>query len=265
MDIFAIKKGKAFKISIDEFENQTRKDFPYYRINEKKKLLCYAICHECGNPIQIVNMYGKEMMQEVTNKIVAYGKHTTKAVNGFPYWNEAAKKNCSLYNPPSLENKEIRASSEESEQIRKIVEQNWQKIKRDIREIVGINLSNKTLEYMKDVFINSNAYSYKAVNQYNIPYAMLRYQGAILIYNGFLLDSYMGEIIKDKINSNSLYFEVENNRIVKKSEGYHSIKFYFTKHNRINGKQYIHMVISEGGNNKFISNERIEMKSYIYR
>lgn len=56
MDVFAIEKGKALKLSVDEFEKQTCHDYPYYRTNKDKRLSLYAICPECGNPIQIVNM-----------------------------------------------------------------------------------------------------------------------------------------------------------------------------------------------------------------
>lgn len=59
-------------------------EYPYYRTKKDKRLSLYAICPECGNPIQIVNMYGEEMMQNVTRKIILYGKHTGRAVEGFP-------------------------------------------------------------------------------------------------------------------------------------------------------------------------------------
>ena len=72
MDVFAIEKGKALKLSVDEFEKQTCHEYPYYRTKKDKRLSLYAICPECGNPIQIVNMYGEEMMQNVTRKVTLY-------------------------------------------------------------------------------------------------------------------------------------------------------------------------------------------------
>ena len=48
MDVFAIEKGKALKLSVDEFEKQTCHDYPYYRTNKDKRLSLYAICPECG-------------------------------------------------------------------------------------------------------------------------------------------------------------------------------------------------------------------------
>lgn len=243
MDVFAIEKGKALKLSVDEFEKQTCHEYPYYRTKKDKRLSLYAICPECGNPIQIVNMYGEEMMQNVTRKVTLYGKHTGRAVEGFPYWNEAEMKNCSLYKPSPLGNTEIRTKTEESEEIKEIIEKNWRKIKQNIRGIVGVNLTNKEMDHMYEVFMDSRAYSYKAVNKYNIPYAMIRYQEAISIYRTFLFDSPMSEIVKDRINCNSKYFEIPDKEIVKKGSGFYNIGIYFTKYQRKEHKQYIHMVI----------------------
>ncbi len=270
MDVFAIKKGRALKLSVDEFEKQTCHDYPYYRKKKDKRLSLYAICPECGNPIQIVNMYGEEMMQNRTHKITLYGKHTGRAVEGFPYWDEEEMKNCSLYKPSPLGNTEIRTKTEESEEIKEIIEKNWRKIKQDIRGIVGVNLTNKEMEHMYEVFMDSHAYSYKAVNKYNIPYAMLRYQETILIYKSFLFDSPMSEIVKKRINSNSKYFAISDKRINKKGSKYYKIGIYFTKYQRKERKQYIHMVIYEAdGSGKkdrsIILEERIEMKSWIYQ
>lgn len=91
-----------------------------------------------------------------------------------------------------------------------------EKIKQNIRGIVGVNLTNKEMDHMYEVFMDSRAYSYKAVNKYNIPYAMIRYQEAISIYRTFLFDSPMSEIVKDRINCNSKYFEIPDKEIVKR-------------------------------------------------
>lgn len=269
MDVFAIEKGKALELSVDEFEKQTCHEYPYYRTKKDKKLSLYAICPECGNPIQIVNMYGEEMMQNVTHKVTLYGKHTGRAVEGFPYWNEVAMKNCSLYKPSPLGNTEIRTKTEESEEIKKIIETNWRKIKQDIRSIVGVNLPNTVMEHMYEVFMESHAYSYKAVNKYNIPYAMLRYQEAISIYHAFLFESSMSEIVKDKINNNSKYFEISDKEIKRKVSRHYNLGIYLTKYQRKENKQYIHMVIYEADiygkdERNIILEECIEMKSWIY-
>lgn len=96
-------------------------------------------------------MYGEEMMQNVTHKVTLYGKHIGRAVEGFPYWNEAEMKNCSLYKPSPLGNTEIRTKTKESEEIKEIIEKNWRRIKQDIRGIVGVNIPNSVMEHSLDI------------------------------------------------------------------------------------------------------------------
>ena len=73
MDVFAIKKnGTPSLLNIDNFEELTKKRFPYYQYGTDKKLKCYAVCPECGNPIHIINLYGAEMIQNQTGIIATY-------------------------------------------------------------------------------------------------------------------------------------------------------------------------------------------------
>lgn len=269
LNVFAIEKEKGFEISADEFEKKTRHEYPYYQKRKDKKLSLYAICPECGNPIQIINLYGAEMMQKKTNIVATHGKHTGRAVAGFPYWDEEKMKNCSFYKPSPLGNTEVRSNTEVSEEIKKIIEENWRKIKQDIRSIVGVNLSNIVMQHMYDVFMASHAYCYKAVNKYNIPYAMLRYQESLSIYNLFLFDSSMGDIVKNRVNENSNYFVITDKEIEKKITGFYNIGIYFTKYQKINEYQYIHMVVYESDryeneNPHTILEEKIQMQAWIY-
>lgn len=267
MDVFAIEKGKPLILSPDEFEKQTHHAYPYYRTNKDKRLCLYAICPICGNPIQIINMYGAEMIQNVTDRVCYYAKHTSKAVEGFPYWNIGVMKRCPLYRPSPLGNREVRINTEESEKIKRIIEDNWHQIKWDIRNIVGINLPNVVMEKIKEVFMNSHAYSYKAVNEYNIPYAMLRYQQMKLIFHSFLLKSDLSKTICDTINCQSMYFEVLNGEIKRKLNGRYYLGIYFSTCKKEIGKQYIHMSlceVNEVGKEHPLFEEKIEMKPWIY-
>ena len=46
MDVFAIEKGKALKLSVDEFEKQTCHEYPYYRTKKDKRLSCNGVQRE---------------------------------------------------------------------------------------------------------------------------------------------------------------------------------------------------------------------------
>lgn len=106
------------------------------------------------------------------------------------------------------------------------------------------------------VLIGSETASRRWV-QYEIEQAWKRGKGIVGVY------------INKLKNSNSKYFEIPDKEIVKKGSGFYNIGIYFTKYQRKEHKQYIHMVIYEAdgygkeGRN-IILEESIEMKSWIY-
>lgn len=269
MDIFATGNGRTFKLTATDFEQNTCHEYPYYRISKNKKLLLYAICPGCGNPIQIINLYGAEMRQNITNKVSLYGKHTRHAVDGFKYWNKEAMENCYLYKPSSLGNTEIRENTEVSEEIKGIIERNWISIKRDIRGIVGITIPNSVIDKMYNTFMMSKAYNYKAVNKYNIPYAVLRYQPVLNFYKVYITDSPMGEVVKNAIHHKSKYFEIIDNKISEKEHCKYDLGVYFVGCQKKEHKQYIEMVMYESlktskENKQILLKKKIEMQSWNY-
>ena len=55
MDVFSTLIKGPFEITIDNFVDATHKKEPYFQKDSKGKEKHYAICAECGNPIQIIN------------------------------------------------------------------------------------------------------------------------------------------------------------------------------------------------------------------
>lgn len=268
MDIFAIKKKEAKKLNIDNFESMTKKRFPYYQYNANKKLKCYAICPECGNPTHIINLYGAEMQQNKTRLIITHAKHTRGRVDGFPFWNQEDKEDCPLYNPTPLGNTEVKHNDEYAQDLKELIEKNKRNITKDIREIVSINLSVQIVNRLYDTFMSSQAYSYKAVTKYNIPYAMLYYQQSISLYGQYVVAGAFGDLISKQINKNSRYFEVKDTgEIVKKVSGYRTINLMFS-HFRTKGiEKTVIMEIYETLDDDHIYTvfkEKINLKSYIY-
>lgn len=229
---------------------------------------CYAVCPECGNPVHIVNLFGAEMMQNKTRLVKTYAKHTRGKVNGFLFWNQADKEDCSLYNPTPLGNTVIKHNDTYSQELRELIEKNKRNIFRDIREIVSMNLSTNILNCLYDSFMSSETYSYKAITKYNIPYAMLYYQQSVSLYGQYIVTSALGDTITTEINKKSQFFEVKNTgEIVKKVSGYRTINLIFT-HFRDNGnEETVMMEIYETLDDDYlymILKETISLKSFIY-
>lgn len=268
MDVFAIKKGKPCLLNIDNFEELTKKRFPYYQYGVDKKLKCYAVCPECGNPVHIINLYGAEMMQNQTGIITTYAKHTRGKIHGFEYWNPGDREGCSLYNPTPLGNTEIKHTDEYSEELKELIENNKRNIFKNIRKVVSINLSTHIINRLYDSFINSHAYTYKAVTKYNIPYAMLYYQQSISLYGQYIVEGIFGDLLLAQINEKSRFFKVENTgEIVKQVTGYKTINMIFKQFKDTGNEKTITMEIYETDEKDHIFpilKEKISMKSYIY-
>ena len=268
MDIFSIMKNNPLILNIDIFEKATKKKFPYYQYGKNNKLKLYARCPECGNPIQIINLYGAEMIQNETKIIKTYAKHTSNKINGFTFWNETEKENCSLYKPTPLGNSIIKHNDAYSKELKELIERNKRKIFKDIREIVSINLSNQILDGLYDSFLNTEAYTFKAVTMYNIPYAILYYQQSTSLYGQYILSSSLGKTIAKQINENSQFFKVEpDGKIVKETKEYKNIDYIFTKFKNNGTEKTVTLEIFESlddNQTHTILCEKINLKSFVY-
>lgn len=126
------------------------------------------------------------MRKNKTGLITTYAKHTRGRVDGFQFWDQEKKEDCPLYNPTPLGNTEVKHNDGYAQDLKELIEKNKRNIIKDIREIVNINLSVQIVNRLYDTFMSSQAYSYKAVTKYNIPYAMLYYQQSISLYGQYV-------------------------------------------------------------------------------
>lgn len=70
MNVFSTLTKGPFEITIDNFVDATHKKEPYFQVDTKGKEKHYAICPECGNPIQIINLFGQEYEEQITKNVI---------------------------------------------------------------------------------------------------------------------------------------------------------------------------------------------------
>ena len=90
MDIYKLRPGlqPVHKINKDKFEADTGKRAPWYQ-REGDKIVQFAVCPACDNPIRIVALYERH---EKSPK--PYGKHTPKHIVGLATYDQAAYDEC---------------------------------------------------------------------------------------------------------------------------------------------------------------------------
>ncbi len=238
MNVFSTLTKGPFEITIDNFIDATHKEKPYFQVDSKGKGKHYAICPECGNPVQIINLFGQEYEEQITKKRNTHARHTAKDIQGLPQYNQLKYLSCPLHKNNSFSCRKIRKDEIYNSNLLSLIKNNLYKIMRDIREITGINFSKDYLKKIITTYINSRHYSYIHTNKFNIPYSILFTSGSLDLFGRYILsDNYMSKEIERLVN-NSSNFEVRiiedqknQKKIAKKSSKYFHLILKFSHHN----------------------------------
>lgn len=268
MKVFSIKGSKEeFILTRENYIQQTQKKYPYYQSPENGKNSYYAICPLCHNPIQIINLFGRQYQEKYTGKVSLHGRHCRKSIPDLAQYSQENYDCCPLHHPRAFGIEEIRNNEKINEEIRQIIVSNRIQICRDIREITGVLLTNSNISQIIDNYLAAGEYRYAHTHQYNIPYSILYTREAISIFGQKLWDSQMGEQIKQAIANNSNYFSVEDDRIKKNTDKYVDIYLLVCNHVINRDDQYITLRVMEShhDNVHVIIEIKIKMKIYLYK
>lgn len=263
MYVFSVSKGKKLTLSEVNFERLTNKEYPYMRMG-RKDYVYHAICPECGNPIDITNLYCKEKARH-NGKIVTHARHSGGPVSGFAFYNEEDKKNCPLYKPTPLGDKTVRDNEIQNDDLRLYIEKHRDEILKDLQKITGLNLSQNVLATLFNNFMIARAYRYRAVNKYNIPYCVMYYQQPFTIYGQYIHSADIMNAFKSKGQS----VELVNGQIKRKpnTKNFATVKLVFSNYRRQNEKQFLRMSIYEesaSGRKGIIYRRVLEMTEFVY-
>lgn len=218
MDIFMTKEGIVKEINQKNFENTTKRDYPYYDDKRKMKSPYFALCPYCRNPIKIINLYNDDYREKNTRIVKTHARHHKKDVPDLALYNERAYLSCIFSNPRAFGIEEINDNDRENNEILQLLQKKSLIIKQKIRSLVGINLSNNTLDKKIKAVINQEHYKYIYFNKYNLPFAILYSGEQINIFHQYInIHNKNGKIIATAILENSINYKVnEENQIVRK-------------------------------------------------
>lgn len=186
MNVFSTYNNGPSEITIDKFVEATDKKYPYFQTDSKGKEKHYAICPECGNPIQIINLFGQEYEEQITKKRNTHARHTGRDIPGLPKHNQLKYLSCPLHNAKSFSCKQLRNDEIYNSNLLSLINNNMSKIRKDIREITGINFSKDYLDKIIQTYINSGHYSYIHTHKFNIPYSILFTSSSLDLYSRYI-------------------------------------------------------------------------------
>lgn len=267
MDVFSIGDGNEYKLTRENFLSVTHKRFPYYQNPQKYKSPYFAICPACNNPVQIINLFGTRHIEEHTRRTNLHARHYPNNVEGLPHYNKERYINCPLHNPIAFRIIERRNNDQINEEIYNIIQKNKNKICADIRKIIGILIPNNKLKQVIDDYIMAKDYCYTHTNKFNIPYSILYTRNALNIFGQKVYDSDIGQRISHAIQNNSIYFQINNNRIEKTISDYVTLNLLILNHRIREDRQYMTIRIEEQNvkNLNLVYEENIELKQHLYQ
>jgi len=154
MKVFGIiGSNEPETLTEENYCEKTNKNAPYYRPDISKKSPYFALCPECGNPIQVVNLYTDIVEEKVTGRKGLHAKHYTHSIPKLAVFNNAKFQKCSLKAKTPLGYKLVRKDKTENERLKKIVENNRKKIRDYIRQITNIFFTNAVIDGWIDDYL----------------------------------------------------------------------------------------------------------------
>lgn len=197
MDICKLHTGNSdiIKIEREIFERETQKHRIYYQQNpnstEQEKIVPFAVCPACDNPIQIIGLYKK-----LKNTDKPYGRHYSKDVLPLAKYSQEAYDYCPYANPRKF-SKESRRSkiSQLARDILQILKERFDKAIYIISEDTGIVIKENLAETMLKTYIKSEGYLYTGATRMNVPWILAYMSNS---------NSLFGRIVKDNILKEAL-------------------------------------------------------------
>lgn len=225
MDVYKLRQGlcPVHAISMEQFEAETQKQFPWYQKKEDESLQ-YAVCPACDNPIQLIALYRRR-----DGSPAPYGRHVPKSIQGIATYSQESYDTCPYANP-GMKLKKTQLRSEKSvqgKQILQLLRQEFDRIIYLLQKMTGIIVTEKLARDMLQSFLDMRGYLYVGTNICNLPWSFC-YMTTSQILAGRIIknDSPLMNALK---KDNRLTFN-EKNQVVSTNKKFISLFFTFIDH-----------------------------------
>ena len=143
-----IKLNTGIPFNIDNFEDKTNKNYPYYQKGKK-----YALCPNCGSSVQIIG--GKNNTTQNRARRM-YAAHTRSEISGLNF-DEESKFNCVNYEGNANNWQRIyeaRPDTPENQEILEFINEHIDDIAQAIEDIIGFKCkyANSKSTLFKDLY-----------------------------------------------------------------------------------------------------------------
>ena len=199
MNIFKLSIGSRFHrfLSVNNYEADTKKRFPYYQIGTDGKMRHFAICPGCNNPIQIIGVEGRP-----DNMPHPYGKHYASSVVSLAPYSQEDFDGCPLAAKnsiaPDKTAKKTPASSLPAE-ILSVLRKDFDRVALVIQKAIGIKITVNLAERMLINYLAEEGFRYKHASLVNIPWIFAYMSDSQSLFGRVVQDENLRTAITDSV------------------------------------------------------------------
>jgi hypothetical protein len=261
VNVFKLHPGKNESFTLwtpAVFHGATSKRYPWYQEREGK-VRHYAVCPECDNPIQIINLDVDSKVDGAGNNLPLYAKHTAASIQDVADYDKLAYEECSLANPSSFNGTNKRpAGSKVVASILEVLIEHADAVHFIVQRFLDASVPAPAFQSLLRQFSVHEGYLYRAVTTSNLPFALLYMAGNqdLFPYRPDK-DSLIAAAVKKSQN-----FEMNGERIVRTAKG-GGLRFFVTDHKiestSEGARQYMTLVVEEeiaGKKNRLLSTKQ---------
>lgn len=211
-------------------EDENRKNVDVRRTGrqrEEKGTLQFAVCPSCENPIQIIGLY-----DEMPHTDRPYGRHTGKAVEGFPNYDAEAYEWCPLVRGNRNYGKNSRKRKLEGLpfEILKLVRREFDRIAYVIEKETGVKISAGSARRMLDSFLSERGHLYVGATYRNVPWMVAYMSDSQSLYMQRIADNpELVAAVRDRVPDANMN---EYGRLVK-GRRYYGVHMCFIHHKQM--------------------------------
>lgn len=229
MNVFKLQPGKHESFTLNSsraFHTASSKRHPWFQ-EVQGVVRHYAVCPECDNPIQIINLDVDTKVDSLENNLPLYAKHVGKSIRDIADYDALAYDECSLANPKSFNGKDRRAAgSKVADDILRLLVEHADAVHYFVEKFLEADVPGSVFQSMLREFLVQQGYLYRAVTTSNVPFALLYMAGNQDLFTCRVRtsDSPLARAI-----GQSQHFELKGKYIGRKSKG-GSLRFFVTGH-----------------------------------
>jgi hypothetical protein len=175
MNIFKLRQGEHHSVTLtaSNYHTETSKKAPWFQ-RRGGKMMHYAVCPECDNPMHIVNLDVDRKVDMGEKPLPLYAKHAITSIEGIGEYDPEAYDDCSLRDPASFNGKSSRRKpGKVANGIVQALIERADAVHFFVERFLGLDITDALFESLLREFRKHDGQLYRAASTSNLPYALL--------------------------------------------------------------------------------------------